>query len=188
VSTFRTVTSTHHYRGFSSVRVDVLHGPDGAFSREVVEHPDAVAVVAMDEDLRVALVLQYRHPLGASLLELPAGTLDVPGEEPVEAAHRELAEEVGLRAAELVPLGTVWNSAGWSDERTHLFLATRTAATSRPEGFRAADEEAEMSVVWRPLDELVQEALTGTLTDAKTVVGVLRASALLRGGRSDGPR
>jgi len=185
VSTFRTVASTHHYRGFSSVRVDVLKGPDGQFQREVVEHPDAVAIVALDDQERVALVRQYRHPLGESLLELPAGTLDVEGEDPVSAAHRELAEEVGLRAEELSPIGTIWNSAGWSDERTHLFLAARTHPTTRPDGFRASDEEAVMSIVWRPLSELVREALDGTLTDAKTAIGVLRAASILPRGGDD---
>jgi 8-oxo-dGTP pyrophosphatase MutT (NUDIX family) len=188
VSAFRTVASSHQYRGFSSVRIDVLRGPDGEFSREVVEHPDAVAIVALDDALQVALVQQYRHPLGASLLELPAGTLDVPGEDPEAAAHRELAEEIGRAADRLVPLGTVWNSAGWSDERTHLFLATRTTATSRPEGFEAVDEEAAMTIVWRPLRQLVEEALQGALTDAKTIVGVLRADAALRRGSVDAPR
>ena len=181
MSDFRTVGSTHHYRGFSSVRVDVLEGPDGRFSREVVEHPDAVAVVALDESDRVALVLQYRHPIGDSLLELPAGTLDLDGEDVVTAARRELAEEVGLAATELIPLGAIWNSVGWSDERTHLFLAPRTVSTERPAGFRAVDEEAAMRLVWRPLEELVREALSGGLSDAKTVIGVLRADAVLRG-------
>jgi 8-oxo-dGTP pyrophosphatase MutT (NUDIX family) len=184
---FRTVATSHQYRGFSSVRVDVLQGPGGEFQREVVEHPDAVAVVALDDAHRVALVLQYRHPLGSSLLELPAGTLDVPGEVPVDAARRELAEEVGLTADVLVPLGTIWNSAGWSDERTHLYLAPRTAPTPRPAGFAAVDEEAVMSVVWCPLDELVQDSLAGRITDAKTVVGALRAQAALRGGPTDVP-
>jgi ADP-ribose pyrophosphatase len=188
VSAFRTVASSHRYLGFSSVRVDVLQGPDGEFSREVVEHPDAVAVVALDDAQQVALVLQYRHPLGTSLLELPAGTLDVPGEDPVAAAHRELAEEVGLACERLVALGTVWNSAGWSDERTHLFLAIATRPTSRPEGFEAVDEEAAMTVAWRPLVDLVKDALEGVLTDAKTVVGVLRADAALRRGPVDAPR
>jgi 8-oxo-dGDP phosphatase len=188
LSAFRIVASSHRYLGFSSVRVDVLRGPDGEFSREVVEHPDAVAVVALDDARQVALVLQYRHPLGTSLLELPAGTLDVPGEDPVAAAHRELAEEVGLASDRLVPLGTVWNSAGWSDERTHLFLAVVTSPTSRPEGFEAVDEEAVMTIVWRPLDDLVQDALDGAITDAKTVVGVLRADAALRSGASDALR
>jgi ADP-ribose pyrophosphatase len=185
VSVFRTSASSHQYRGFSSVRVDVVEGPDGTFSREVVEHPDAVAVVALDAEERVVLVRQYRHPLGEALLEIPAGTLDIEGEDPVEAAHRELAEEVGLEAHALVSLGTIWNSAGWSDERTHLFLARTTSPTERPDGFEARDEEAVMSTVWQPLEVLVRDALDGGITDAKTAVAILRADAVLRRVRGD---
>lgn len=185
MSVFRTITSEHRYRGFSSVRVDELEGPDGRFTREVVEHPDAVAIVALDEAGRVALVHQYRHPLGTSLVELPAGTLDVEGESSEQAAHRELAEEVGLAADELVPLGMLWNSAGWSDERTALYLARRTRPAPRPEGFEAVDEEALMRIEWRPLDDVVRAALAGDIEDAKTVVGVLRAQAMLDAGTGD---
>ena len=131
---------------------------------------------------RVALVRQYRHPLGTELLELPAGTLDVAGESPEDAAHRELAEEVGLATDDLIALGGLWNSAGWSDERTELFLARRTRPAPAPAGFAAADEEAVMTVEWRPLDALVRAALDGELEDAKTVVGVLRARAVLDAG------
>ena len=185
MSVFRTLSSRHAYRGFSSVRVDVLEGPSGSFTREVVEHPDAVAIVALDAQGRVALVRQYRHPLGTSLLELPSGTLDIVDETPLEAAHRELAEEVGLEADVLLPLGLVWNSAGWSDEATVLFLAPTTRPTGRPEGFAAEDEEAEMTVEWRPLDALVEDALSGALEDAKTVIGVLRAGRVLAAGAGD---
>ena len=182
MSAFHTVASQHAYRGFSSVRLDVLRGPDGEFTREVVEHPDAVAVVAVDDQGRVALVRQHRQPLGADLLEIPAGTLDVDGEEPEGAAHRELAEETGLAAGTLVGLGAMWNSAGWSDERTTLYLATDLREAERPEGFAPSDEEAVMVVEWEPLGVLVAAALDGTLEDAKTVVGVLRAHAALREG------
>ena len=182
---FRTVASHHEFRGFSSVRVDVVEGPDGTFTREIVEHPDAVAIVALDEERRIALVRQFRQPLGDELLELPAGTLDVAGETPLEAAHRELAEEVGLAAADLIPLGRIWNSAGWSDERTTLFLAPATRPTLRPAGFAAEDEEAVMRIEWWPLDALVEAVLDGRIEDAKTVVGVLRARAALDAGVSD---
>ena len=185
MSVFRTSASSHRYRGFSSVRVDVVEGPDGTFSREVVEHPDAVAMVALDAEGRVALVRQYRHPLEDTLLEIPAGTLDVEGEDPVTAAHRELAEEVGLQAAQMQPLGTIWNSAGWSNECTHLFLARDTSPTVRPAGFEARDEEAVMLMLWRPMQDLVRAALDGDITDAKTAVAILRADAVLREARSD---
>jgi 8-oxo-dGTP pyrophosphatase MutT (NUDIX family) len=186
VNVFRTIASEHAYRGFSSVRIDRLEGPDGPFTREVVEHPDAVAIVALDAAMQVALVRQYRHPIGATLLELPAGTLDVEGEGPIEAAHRELAEEVMLAAERLVPLGTMWNSAGWSDERTHLYLATSISPAPHPAGFLAVDEEASMGIEWLDLDRLVQDALSGRIEDAKTAVGVLRARAALDAGAADG--
>ena len=188
MSSFRTVSSTLRYLGFSSVRVDIVQGPDGSFEREVVAHPDAVAIVALDERGRVALVRQYRQPIGTTLLELPAGTLDDPDEDPVAAAHRELAEETGLAAETLVPLGTILNSAGWSDERTSLFLATRVTPVLRPEGFQAIDEEASMTVSWEPLALLVGAALDGKLDDAKTVIGVLRADARLREASADASR
>jgi 8-oxo-dGTP pyrophosphatase MutT (NUDIX family) len=181
VSGIRSIASRHVYRGFSSVRIDDLVGPTGEFTREIVEHPDAVAVVALDDQGRVALVRQYRHPLGTTLLELPAGTLDIAGETPLAAAHRELAEEVGLATDDLVPLGAIWNSAGWSDERTLLFLARRTRPTARPQGFLAEAEEAEMSIEWHALADLVDAALDGTLEDAKTVIGVLRARIVIDG-------
>lgn len=167
------------------MRVDVVEGPTGQFTRDVVEHPDAVAIVALDDLGRVALVRQYRHPLGTTLLELPAGTLGVSGESSEDAAHRELAEEVGLATDELIALGGLWNSAGWSDERTELFLARRTRPAPVPEGFEATDEEAVMTVEWRALDALVRAALDGELEDAKTVVGVLRARAVLDAGPGD---
>lgn len=187
MSTFRTIGSHYEYRGFSSVRKDQLEGPGGIFVREVVEHPDAVAVVAVDGDGRVALVRQYRHPLGTDLLELPAGTLDVPGESPEQAAHRELAEEVGLATDVLLPLGSMWNSAGWSDERTTLFLACGVRQVPRPAGFTADEEEALMTVEWIDLDELVAGALSGSIEDAKTAIGVVRARAHLQafGGHRD---
>ena len=184
MSGFRVIASSHPYRGFSAVRVDVLEGPDGTFTREVVEHPDAVAIVALDAAGRVALVRQHRQPIGRDLLELPAGTMDVDGEAPEAAALRELAEEVGLAADVLEPLGTIVNSAGWSDECTILFLAQHTYAVAPPTGFVAADEEAVMTVEWRDLDAVVDDALAGAIEDAKTIIGVLRARAALdRAGR-----
>ena len=181
---FATRASRVVHRGFSTVRIDELDGPDGPFTREVVEHPDAVAIVALDDAGRVATVRQYRHPLGRDLLELPAGTLDVAGEAPEAAAHRELAEEVGLAADALIPLGVMWTSAGWSDERTLLYLAPRPRPAAAPDGFVAADEEAVMAVEWHPLADLLSAARSGDIEDAKTAVGVVRAAARLAGDAS----
>ena len=186
---FRVTASRHLLHARSSVRLDTLAGPDGTpFDREVVEHDDAVAVVAVDDDGRVALVRQYRHPTAGHLLEIPAGTLDVPGETVEDAARRELAEEAGLAAASLRPLGRVWNSAGWSDEATTLLLATGLRPVAAPAGYEPRAEEAAMEVIWRPLDGLVAEALDGRLADAKTVVGLLRAAAVLGVGAARGGR
>jgi 8-oxo-dGTP pyrophosphatase MutT (NUDIX family) len=179
---YEVVTSRRAYSGFSSVRIDGLVGPGGErFEREVVEHPDAVAVVAIDDERRVVLVRQYRHPLRTSLLELPAGTLDVDGESALDAARRELAEEVGLAAGHWQALGALWNSAGWSDERTWLFLATGVEAVARPHGFVAEGEEADLAIERIALDELLGMCADGRVDDAKTVVGVLRASTHLPG-------
>lgn len=185
MSDFGTVSSRHEYVGRSSVRIDVVAGPAGEFTREVVEHADAVAIVALDDEGRVALVRQHRQPTGHELLEIPAGTLDIDGEPPEAAAHRELAEEVGLAADRLVPLGSIWNSAGWSDERTTLYLAPTTRPAPRPDGFTAEDEEAAMRLEWWQLDVLVAAVLRGDIEDAKTVVGVLRAHAALEAGAGD---
>ncbi len=183
---FAVLASRIRYRGWSSVRSDTLSdGRGGTIEREVVEHDDAVAVVAVDRAGRVALVRQYRHPTGGHLLEVPAGTLDDPSETVEAAARRELAEEVGLAAGRLRPLGSVWNSAGWSDERTSLWLATDLVRTGAPEGFVADAEEAAMEVVWRALDDLVREALDGTLCDAKTVIGILRAATVVGASTAD---
>jgi 8-oxo-dGTP pyrophosphatase MutT (NUDIX family) len=176
------VGSRRAYTGFSSVRIDDLVGPGGeAFQREVVEHPDAVAVVAIDEEERVVLVRQYRHPLRATLLELPAGTLDVEGESALDAARRELAEEVGLAARCWQPLGALWNSAGWSDERTWLFLATDVRPAPRPAGYHPEGEEADLTIERIALSELLGMCADGRIDDAKTVAGVLRASVHLPG-------
>ena len=175
----RTLTSTVVHDGRSRVRIDRVDLGPHAVDREVVERDDAVAVVAVDDDGCVVLVNQYRHPVGELLVEIPAGTLDVPGESPREAAVRELAEETGLEAERLEPLGQLLNSAGWTDERTYLFLSTGLRVTGRPEGFEPDDEEAGMTVLRRPLTDVLQEVIDGRLSDAKSVVGVLRAAARL---------
>jgi 8-oxo-dGDP phosphatase len=182
VSGYVVVSSHRAYAGFSSIRIDDLVGPGGeAFQREVVEHPDAVAVVAVDDEQRVVLVRQYRHPLRAALVELPAGTLDIPGESALDAARRELAEEVGLAADRWQPLGGLWNSSGWSDERTWLFLATGIRPAARPDGFEPEGEEAGIEVERIGFGELLGMCADGRIEDAKTIVGVLRASTHVPG-------
>jgi 8-oxo-dGDP phosphatase len=150
------------YDGFSTVRVDRVRMPDGEVAeREVVEHTDAVGVVPLDAEGRVVLLRQYRHPVGETVLEIPAGKLDVDGEPREDAAARELLEETGLAADGLVELVTFTNSSGWTDEVTTVYLARVVRPGDVPEDFTATAEEADMEVVRMPLDEAVAMARRG---------------------------
>lgn len=145
------------------------------FDRDVIRHPGAVSVVPVDgED--VILVRQYRAALDADLLELPAGKRDVDGEPPIETAHRELAEEIGMRATSMEPLINIHHSPGFCDEYGHLFLATGLEAVPQE---RMGPEEQVMTVHRMPLGEAVERCLDGTITDAKSVAGILAAARRL---------
>jgi 8-oxo-dGTP pyrophosphatase MutT (NUDIX family) len=156
-----------HQGKLISVRVDEFRYPDGSSSqREVVAHPGAVAIVAHD-DRRLYMVRQPREAVGEdSLLELPAGKLDVEGESPLDCAKRELAEEVGIEAAEWRPLKSFYTSPGFTDEQVHLFVATglREVEAHPAEGER-------IEVVEVPLGEL-DEAIEAC-SDAKSLIGLL---------------
>ena len=153
-------------------RVDRLHlvDPTGqAFDRVVMRHPGAVTVVPLHEDGTVTMVRQYRPSVDALVLELPAGTLDQPGEPALEAARRELAEEVGLAADRWDLLIETWNSPGVSDQRTILYLATGLSpCASSPHGI----EEQSMTVETIHLDDVGALVADGTLRDETTVLGL----------------
>ncbi len=167
-------TNVTHKGALSTVRVDDVEMPDGSVAqREVVEHDNAVAVVAVDDEGRVVLIRHYRHPVGERMLEIPAGKLDVEGEAPIDAAKRELAEEVGLEADELAELLHFHNSAGWSEEATTVYLARDARPCATPEGFSAEHEEADIDVVRVPLADALAAVDRGEITDAKTVIGLL---------------
>ncbi len=179
---FTTQEVRETYAGRSTVRLETVRTPDGEdLEREVVDHDDAVAVVPVTDDGRVVLLRQYRQPLRGHLLEIPAGTLDDAGESFEAAAGRELAEEVEPTAREPVHLITFANSAGWSTERTHVYLGRGTTPSPAPDGFTAHGEEAEMEVVVVAFEEAVRAARAGDLVDAKTVVGLLLAAAWFAG-------
>ncbi len=181
---FTTLDVVERYRGRSTVRIERVRTPDGEeVEREIVVHDDAVAIVPVTDDGRVVLLRQYRQALRAHLLEIPAGTLDVDGEGPEAAAHRELAEETGYAAGQLEHLATFDNSAGWTDERTHVYLATRLAENGRPDGFEAEHEEADMELVLLDVRDAIADARAGRVTDAKTLVGLLLAEDRLPGTR-----
>ena len=143
--------------------------PEGQpMRRDIVRHPGAVAVVAIAED-QVALVRQYRGAVHAEMLELPAGKLDVAGEALEHAAARELEEEVGLRPKSLDFLCRIHCSVGFCDELLTIFLTTDFVEV---DAARVGVEERHMSVEWMPLDSVAAALDNGTITDAKTVVGL----------------
>lgn len=176
--TYDTVASAIAHQGlFARVRVDRVRTADGTeVEREVIEQDDAVAVVPVFDDGTVLLLRQYRHPVGRYLLEIPAGKLDIPGETPEAAAQRELIEEVEHRAGRLEHLITVHNSAGWTDEQTHLYIGTALQPVGPPEAFAPTAEEADMEIVRVPLEEAVARIRQGEISDAKTVIGLLLAA------------
>ncbi len=175
---FRRVSEVEVFRWwlFSLGRTELLD-PDGKpFERFIVHHPGAVAVVPVDADRRVTLVRQYRASVDRTVLEAPAGTCDVAGEPPEATAHRELAEEAGLRAGSMVRLIGTFNSPGISDQFTTIFLATElTPCPPRPEGV----EEGFMTVETIALDDVDSLVADGTLVDETTVHGLLLARARL---------
>lgn len=175
---FETVRTRQVYEGFSRVRVDEVRIPEGrTVEREVVEHTDAVAVIALTDDAEIVLLRQYRQPVGGYLLEAPAGKLDVDGEPPSQAARRELREETSHEVGTLTHLTTVWNSAGWCDERTHVFLGESAVVVDPPADFAAEAEEAHLEIVRIPLSGAVTAVHDGVITDAKTIIGVLLVAA-----------
>ncbi len=143
-------------------------------TREVVEHPGAVAILAMDDQERVLLIKQYRHPIRARDWEIPAGLLDIDGEGPLEGAKRELAEEADLAAETWHVLAEFQNSPGGSNETIRIYLARDVSAVP---AFERHDEEADIEVAWASLDEVVDGVLARRLQSPSLVVGVLAAVA-----------
>jgi 8-oxo-dGTP pyrophosphatase MutT (NUDIX family) len=163
---------------------DAVRMPGGELAeREVVEHPGAVAILALDESGRVLMIRQYRHPVSALLWEIPAGLRDVPGESLQETAERELLEETGHRAADWRVLADVFTSPGFSTERLRIFLA-RDVARARDEqrSHVPKHEEAHLQVAWVPLQQALAAVLAGDLHNGVAAVGILSAYA----ARADG--
>lgn len=173
--TERTVASETLFEGhIVRLKLDKAEIPNGrVVSREVVEHPGGVAVLALDEGGMVTLVRQYRYPFHEIVTELPAGKLEY-GEDPALAARRELEEEVGVRADELFYLGQIYASPGFCTERLHMYLAR-----GLHRGESHPDEDEFLERVEVPFETLVEQIMTGEITDAKTVATVLKVKVLL---------
>lgn len=140
---------------------------------ELVRHPGAAAVVMMSEEREVVMLRHYRHATGGWLSEIPAGKLD-PGEEPAACARRECGEETGLEPRDLTPLGWIWTTPGFSNEKVWLFLGRNLSAVEpRLDGTEVLRTERV------PFDQAVSIARSGELTDAKSICALLRAAALV---------
>ena len=170
------------YRGhYLEVRVDEILTPDGRrASRDIVGHPGAVAIVALDGEDRVLLVRQFRLAAGRTLLEIPAGTLDRGEdgtlEDPDLAARRELEEETGFRAGSWEHLGAFWTAPGFATELMHLYLARELAPA---DGARLGpDEDERLELEHVPWRQAVAMAVAGEIADAKSIVGLLRLARI----------
>lgn len=152
---------------------DEVRLPDGETSvREWIDHPGASAIVPLFEDGRTLLVRQFRYPPRRTFLEVPAGKLDEPGEDPEEVAARELEEETGWRANRFERIGAAYPCIGYSNEVIHVF-----AAYDLVRGSQSLAEGEFVEVVEMPLDEAVARARSGELKDMKTVTALVYAAA-----------
>ncbi|GMQ84626.1 MAG: NUDIX hydrolase [Acidimicrobiia bacterium] len=156
--------------GFARLDEVTIEAPDGTRAvRYALRLPNAVAIVALDGD-DVVLIEQFRAPIGEAILEIPAGMLDIPGEDAITAARRELVEEVGFSAGRLDHLTDILTSPGVTDELISLYLAEGIEPVPRrPEG----PEERHATVVTMPLAEAVEQVRIGRIRDAKSVIGLL---------------
>ena len=156
-----------------SIQRDKLtRGDDNIFIRETAVAGDAVGIVALDDKGRILLVRQYRHPMRRPVWEIPAGRMDVEGERPEMTALRELREETDTEAASVEFLTVFLNSAGWTTEKTYIYLAEGLTDVSE---FERQNEVADIEKKWIPLDKAVELVKTGQIDDAKTMIGILLA-------------
>jgi 8-oxo-dGTP pyrophosphatase MutT (NUDIX family) len=166
-------TLLHHGRVWDVAR-ETFDYAGKPITRELVRHPGAVAILALDEQERVLLIRQYRHPIRTRAWEVPAGLLDEAGEAPLTAAQRELAEEADLAAGTWNVLADFHNSPGGSDETIRVYLARDVSSVP---AFQRHDEEADIETRWVPLDEVVDAVLTRRVQSPSLVIGSLAAVA-----------
>lgn len=179
-----------HRGRYMDFRVDTIERSDGTRgTRDVVGHPGAVAVLALDADGRLLLVRQWRIPAGRALLEIPAGTLDVDDgvtEDPDVAARRELEEETGHRATSWRKLATFWTAPGFASELMHLYLATGLDGVGDGDGRLAPDEDERLELSHVTIDEAMAMIDSGEVSDAKSILGILWLGRLRGAGELPG--
>lgn len=150
-----------------NVQVDTVKLPDGRKStREIVKHAEAVAILAVDEEENIYLVRQYRKPVEETLLEIPAGLLEA-NEDILSCAHRELAEETGLRAKNMEKILSYYSAPGFTDEKIHLFLASNLS-----EGEQDLDPDELLEALCIPLTQAYEMIKTGVIVDGKSIIGI----------------
>ncbi|MEU6315087.1 NUDIX hydrolase [Streptomyces sp. NPDC047014] len=178
---WETLSSARPFQGAkTAVNSDEVRMPDGSVARRDYQvHPGSVCVLALDERGRVLVLSQYRHPVRRRLWELPAGLLDVPGENPLLGAQRELYEEAHVKAEDWRVLTDFYASPGGSDEAIRVFLARGVSDADGERYAETGSEEADMEVTWAPLADLVRAVLAGELSNPGLVAGVLALSAAL---------
>jgi len=179
------VSSAELLRGrLVTVRADKVRMPDNNLAeREVVIHPGAVAVLALDDAFQVLVIRQYRHPVNRLLWEIPAGLRDVSGEPTWATARRELLEEAGYRARDWRVLVDYYSSPGFSTERLRIFLARDLEFVPEAErDFVPEDEETQLVSAWLPLDEAVRRVFAGELHNGVAALGIMAGYA----ARSEG--
>ena len=183
-----TASQTPFVGNKTSVRTDDVVMPDGTVVRRDYQvHPGSVAVLALDDENRVLVLRQYRHPVRHKLWEIPAGLLDVPGENPLHAAQRELYEEAHVKAEDWRVLTDVYTTPGGCDEAVRVFLA-RDLSEAEGERFEVSEEESDMELALVPLADLVRGVLAGELHNNCLVVGALSLTAVLQGDGVDSLR
>jgi ADP-ribose pyrophosphatase len=165
----RIISSEQVYQGRAvSLRRELVELPSGKrFYREVVDHPGASAIVPVTPDGKIIFVKQYRHPIGEYILEVPAGTLK-PGEDPEVCARRELEEETGYVADELVHLLTIYPSPGYSGEKLYIYLARGLRR-----GFQSLEIDEDLLIVELSLEEALETIKRNEIMDAKTMAAIL---------------
>jgi ADP-ribose pyrophosphatase len=185
---FAVVASEDIYQGkVMAVRRDRVRMPGGGTGvREILEHAGAVAIAALDADDRLMMIYQYRHAVQRRLWEMPAGLLDQAGEDALETARRELAEEVGLRADEWSVLIDLVPSPGFSDESVRVFLATGLHDVGRPD-LEADDEEADLETHWVALPDALAMVFDGSIVNSSTAAAVLAVHAVRTGAARTRP-
>lgn len=156
------------------VKRDTVTLPNGKeATREWIKHPGASSVIPLLPDGRIILVRQYRYPIDEVTLEVPAGKLDAPDEDPLVCAERELSEETGYKADKITKLTTIATTVGTSNEKIHLYMAEGLTP-----GKQHTDEDEFINVVKVPLDEAVAMTTDGRIVDAKSVVSILMLARL----------